>query len=131
MTQSIASIPGVTTPSTDIGHVLVDMDGTLAEYLGWHADGSIGPPIPVMVDRVKGWIQLGVDVRIFTARVALVRGGDIPTFDPVQVQYVQAWCEQHLGKRLPVQFWKDFGTIVMFDDRARQVELNTGRLIGE
>jgi hypothetical protein len=121
-----------TQPPTVLGYVGVDLDGTLAHYTSWHADGGIGDPIPAMVDRVKGWLQTGVSVRIISARVAKIAPlGQIPVFDDDQVKRVQDWCEQHLGKRLPVQFWKDYGMLVLFDDRARQVELNTGRVIGE
>lgn len=48
------------------GWIGVDLDGTLAEYTGWHGPGHIGPPIPKMLDRVKNWLAEGVDVRIFT-----------------------------------------------------------------
>ena len=52
---------------TQSGWIGVDLDGTLAKYGIW--DGSIGEPIPLMVERVKIWIALGVEVKIFTARV--------------------------------------------------------------
>jgi hypothetical protein len=51
------------------GWVGVDIDGTLAEWHGWHDDGGIDKPVPAMVEHVKGWLGEGVDVRIFTARV--------------------------------------------------------------
>ena len=35
------------------GWIGADLDGTLAEYHGWSADGSIGNPVPDMVERVK------------------------------------------------------------------------------
>jgi len=50
------------------GWIGVDLDGTLAVHMGvW--DGSIGPPIYPMVDRVRRWIKEGREVRIITARV--------------------------------------------------------------
>lgn len=126
MTQTPTSAP----PST--GWYGVDLDGTLANYTQWHSDGGIGPPVPAMVAHVKRWIAQGYDVRIVSARAALPAAlGQIPVFDQDQVARIQAWSEQHLGKRLPVQFWKDYGMICLFDDRARQVEVNTGRVIGE
>ena len=51
------------------GWIGVDLDGTLAEYLGWQGMGHIGEPIAPMVERVKAWLAEGKDVRIFTARV--------------------------------------------------------------
>ncbi len=125
------------------GWIGVDLDGTLAEYDGWHVDGSIGKPIPAMVERVKAWIAEGKDVRIFTARVwpigTVVFESQFPghhEFDnrlhqaAEQQLKIQAWCEQHLGVILPVTCVKDYDMIVLYDDRAVQVELNTGRLIG-
>jgi hypothetical protein len=98
----------------------------------WRSDGSIGDPIPAMVERVRGWLAGGTDVRIITARAAAMGPlGQIPAFDPVQVCLVEEWCIKHIGKRLPVQFWKDYGMVLLYDDRARQVEENTGRLVGE
>jgi len=44
---------------------------------------------------------------------------------------IQDWCEEHLGKRLPVTNVKDFGMIQCYDDRAVQVEMNTGRIVGD
>ena len=35
------------------GWIGVDLDGTLAEYHGWKGSEHIGPPIPLMVERVK------------------------------------------------------------------------------
>lgn len=47
----------------------VDLDGTLAYYDGWKGEHHIGDPIPEMLDRVKGWLEQGYEVRIVTARV--------------------------------------------------------------
>ncbi len=120
------------------GWVAVDLDATLAEYHGWPADGSIGAPIPAMVERVKGWIEEGKDVRIFTARVWPV-GVSIPRdfpqerYDQATEQYarITSWCKEHLGRALPVTCVKDYGMVTLYDDRAVQVEANTGRLIGQ
>lgn len=38
------------------GWIGVDLDGTLAEYLGWQGMGHIGEPIAPMVERVKAWL---------------------------------------------------------------------------
>jgi hypothetical protein len=104
----------------------VDLDGTLAEYNGWKATGktgelSIGKPIMPMVTRVLDWLNAGQEVRIFTARAS----------EPDMIPPIKAWCVEHLGRELPVTNMKDFGMITLYDDRAIQVEFNTGRLIGQ
>jgi hypothetical protein len=113
------------------GWIAVDLDGTLAHYLGWNG-GEIGRPIDLMAERVRRWISEGKDVRIFTARVAetglrnQVGGADDKTFADAQREVIQAWCELHFGKRLPVTATKDFGMIELWDDRCVQIVQNTG-----
>jgi hypothetical protein len=102
------------------GWIGVDLDGTLAHYSGW-AGGSIGKPIPAMLARVKGWLAEGREVKIFTARAAV----------PELIPPIKAWCLEHVGAELEVTCMKDFGMITLYDDRAVQVEMNTGRLIGD
>ncbi|MEI8285241.1 MAG: hypothetical protein WCG52_09650, partial [bacterium] len=54
--------------TTQPGWIGVDLDGTLAEFIG---DMSfIGEPIMPMLNRVKTWLANGREVRIFTARAA-------------------------------------------------------------
>lgn len=101
------------------GWIGVDLDGTLAHYKGWDG-GKIGPPVPAMLARVKAWLADGVEVRIFTARVAHDPDGD-------QKHRIFLWCEQHIGQRLRVTCCKDFAMIELYDDRCVQVEANTGR----
>ncbi len=98
----------------------VDLDGTLAEYHGWR-DGEIGKPIQPMVTRVLDWCNAGKEVRIFTARAS------VPELIPAVVQ----WCKEHLGRELQVTNVKDFSMIELWDDRAIQVEPNTGKRVGE
>lgn len=95
----------------------VDLDGTLAEYHGWN-NGEIGQPVPLMLERVKAWLTEGKEVKIFTARVC--------TGDADQIAKIQAWCEEHIGRRLEVTATKDFGMIELWDDRCIQVIPNTG-----
>lgn len=105
-----------------MGYILVDLDGTLAEYGGWKGADDIGLPIPKMLKRVQGWLKQGLDVRIFTARASI----------PEQIPPVQAWCMKHLGVILPVTNVKDLGMTELWDDRAIQVIPNTGvRVDGE
>lgn len=106
------------------GWIGVDLDGTLAHYEGWN-DGLIGEPIPLMAERVKGWIESGIVVKIVTARVS------IPSQAMEQRCAIERWCEEHLGRRLEVTCEKGFDMVTLYDDRAVQVEKNTGRLLGE
>jgi hypothetical protein len=108
------------------GWIGVDFDGTLVTYDGWKGVGHIGEPVPAMVERVKRWIAEGKEVRVFTARVWVEgRGGDEEA--EKARRSVQDWCEQHIGTRLAVTNVKDFGMSELWDDRAIQVEKNTGR----
>lgn len=107
----------------------VDLDGTLAQYDGWKGHEHIGPPVPAMLERVKGWLEHGhpkygkVEVRIFTARVG---EPDVDTALEV-VAAIQQWCVDHLGAVVPITNEKDFGMLELWDDRVVQVEANTGR----
>lgn len=102
----------------------VDLDGTLAFYDQWRGINHIGAPVPLMVERVKAWLAAGRNVKIFTARVAGHGkvGGPQDVLTPIR-----QWCLEHLGVVLEVTNVKDFGMVELWDDRAVQVELNTGR----
>jgi len=111
------------------GWIGVDLDGTLARYDKWPADGSIGEPIPKMLERVKAWLAEGKDVRIVTARACGFGSRNrlcTENLDAEQVELVQNWCIKHIGFSVPVQFWKDGYMHELWDDRAIQVEQNTG-----
>lgn len=135
------------------GWIGVDLDGTLAQYTTWKGPADIGAPIPAMVERVKFWLEAGYEVRIFTARiwpiatarpgqqleagVKAVEGevGASSSQERVQeavqaVSAVMSWCEVHFGRALVVTCMKDMAMIELYDDRAVQVEQNTGQLIG-
>lgn len=114
------------------GWIGVDLDGTLAHYEGW--TGGIGEPIPAMATRVRAWIEQGIDVRIFTARVGRTGltsevGTDNHDWASKQETLIQDWTEKHFRIRLPVTATKDFAMVQLWDDRAIQVEINTGRRI--
>lgn len=116
------------------GWIGVDLDGVLAHYNGWN-NGEIGTPVPLMVERVKRWLSEGKEVRIFTARVGLSPGAySLESKRFVDAEFVaeetakiQDWCEKHLGVRLVVTNIKDFAMIELWDDRAVQVIINTGK----
>lgn len=98
------------------GWIGVDLDGTLAHYAR-NTGFDIGDPIEPMAERVRLWIREGRDVRIFTARASVA----------VLIPEISEWCVKHLGTALPVTNVKDFGMVELWDDRAVQVEMNTGR----
>lgn len=111
--------------------IAVDFDGTLATFgCNWSEDyRATGQPIPAMVERVKQWIADGEDVRIFTARMDCYHP-KFPNLTPAAVRRpIQVWCMKHLGKYLRVTNKKDYWCKALYDDRAVQVEKDTGRLI--
>lgn len=118
----------------------IDLDGTLAEDNGKFPE--IGAPVPAMVLLVKKLLAQGREVRIFTARAAITGRRDVGpevakywphgelVFVSQQRQAIEAWCEEHLGQALPVTAQKDFDMLHFYDDRAVQVETNTGMVYG-
>jgi hypothetical protein len=123
------------------GWIGVDLDGTLAFYERW--DGSIGLPIPEMVERIKRWLDSDQEVRIFTARASEwepIKDNKVWLDNRTQatcprttevyerdVKPIEDWCERHLGVRLQVTCRKDFKMVELWDDRAVQVIPNTGQ----
>lgn len=107
----------------DKGWIGVDLDGTLAYYDGWRGIEHIGAPIPAMMERVRHWLADGIEVRIFTAR-AFGSAGESAC------EHVRQWLwDNDLivdGEPLAVTNIKDFGMVCLWDDRAVQVEINTG-----
>lgn len=98
------------------GWIGVDLDGTLAHYDGWKGIEHIGEPIPLMLGRVKRWIESGREVRIFTARC----------HEPEAVPHVEAWLRAVGLPPLQVTNVKDFVMDELWDDRCVQVAPNTG-----
>jgi hypothetical protein len=111
----------------DKGWKGVDLDGTLAHYDTWQRWDHIGLPIPLMVERVKGWLLHGEQVRIVTARVSPIalELSHITLEDATKV--IQEWCLQHIGAILPITHEKDIFMTELWDDRCVQVVPNTGR----
>ena len=99
----------------------VDLDGTLAE---WDDRTStinlVGKPIPAMVRRVRAWLKKGIKVKIVTARAET----------PGQRQLIEKWLYEAGLPRLEITDRKDWRMLWLYDDRAIQVERNTGRLLG-
>jgi hypothetical protein len=104
------------------GWIGVGLDGVLAFYDGWKGPAHIGEPIQPMIERVKGWLEDGITVKIFTARVT-----ENEAWRETQIMLIQDWCEKHLGERLEVTCVKDSACIEIWDDRCVQMIHNTGQ----
>jgi hypothetical protein len=113
------------------GWIGVDLDGTLAKYDTWRGECHIGEPIPLMVERIRGWLAQGITVRIVTARVS-TGDGDRSGSSITEIRgAIERWCWTHVGAKLEVTCCKDFAMIELWDDRAIQVVPNTGQTISE
>jgi len=138
------------------GWIGVDFDGTLATYDNWVGWNVFGEPLPRMVNRIRGWLKEGKEVRIVTARIGLPlsdRKG-VPKYEAsngklwrgyvckiTEAEYtsadmqhaIQDWCEMHVkeGWRPIVQCYKDYAMVELWDDRAVQVIPNTGYTLAE
>jgi hypothetical protein len=112
------------------GWIGVDLDGTLAQYDGWSRADHIGDPVWPMVDRVRGWLGEGHDVRIFTARVSSDGSPGRDEDARIAREAIVAWCKRWFLRELPITNVKDYGLVVLFDDRCVQVTPNTGALVG-
>lgn len=107
-------------------YILVDFDRTLAHYEDHDTHGSVlGAPVPAMLERVKRWLEDGVEVRIFTARAA-----DTNPARDEDIRNIDLWCRTHLGGSLKITNAKDFGAMAIWDDLACAVEPNTGLWLG-
>lgn len=109
------------------GWIGVDLDGTLAHYDGWKGIANIGDPVPAMMARVRRWLAEGREVRIFTARVCLERPGDSDGSGAEARVHIEAWLERHGLGGMAITNIKDLAMHELWDDRAVQVEPNTGR----
>ncbi len=106
-----------------MGWIGVDFDGTLARYDGWMGTFHFGEPLVPMVERIRRWLENGIEVRIFTARVAVEDNFE----KQMIVEAIQSWLEFKCKlPRLAVTNVKDFKMTQLWDDRAVQVIPNTG-----
>jgi hypothetical protein len=112
------------------GWIGFDLDGTLAHYDGWRGPLHIGRPIPAMIERLKQHIAAGDDCRIFTARIEGF-GKDTLDADGMAVRAIWHWLKEQGLPLLTVTCRKDFNMVKCYDDRAVQVETNTGQLVEE
>ncbi len=105
--------------SREKGWIGVDLDGTLAFHDANSPMVRIGEPIPLMVKRVKTMIDQGLRVKIFTARAQ----------DSDQILLIRKWLLENDLPALEITNIKDYNMVKLFDDRAVQVESNTGKLL--
>jgi hypothetical protein len=105
-----------TKPDPNTPWVGVDLDGTLAEAGRWLSMSHIGPPVPLMMRRVKAWVSKGIRVKIVTARAGNEEG----------LAATKLWLAENGLPDLEVTDKKDFDMIELWDDRAIQVVHNTG-----
>jgi len=108
----------------------VDLDGTLAVHKVGQGVDEIGAPVPDMLNRVRRWLDDGIEVKILTARVCNAGPeGDKDYGDYVlrQTTMVQDWLADQGLPRLDVVAQKDQAMVELWDDLAVCVERNTGK----
>jgi len=99
-----------------------DLDATLAEYFTVYELFDIGKPVPAMMAHLKALLAEGkYEIKIFTARASV----------PGQKELIQSWLAANGLPRLDITDRKDFRMAFYFDDRARQVVPNAGKIVGE
>jgi len=116
------------------GWIGVDLDGTIAHYDGWKGISHVGEPIKPMCDRVRLWLSQGKTVKIFTARIAGINRNIIGDRSAGALEKdvkgpIEEFSMREFDQVLEITNIKDFGMIELWDDRAVQVEFNTGRQI--
>jgi glycerophosphoryl diester phosphodiesterase len=97
----------------------IDLDGTIAYYDEWKGIEHIGRPIMPMIEFVKDLISQGKTIKIFTARAK----------NRASIPYIHKWLEEYGLAGLEVTNEKDFGMIMLYDDRCMQVVTNSGEII--
>jgi hypothetical protein len=116
------------------GYVAVDFDGTLAVGRTKKWNGPLGKPVELMLDRVKKWLFVGIEVRLFTARVnPFDRHGNLQTREELNelCKRLDKWCLKYVGVKLPITCMKTHNVLEIWDDRAIQVIKNTGELVND
>jgi len=98
------------------GWIGVDLDGTLAYTISPSHPSCIGDPVPLMLRRVRYWIETGRTVKIFTARASCSQ----------QVSMIRSWCARHGIPGLEITNIKDHRMIALWDDRAVGVVTDLG-----
>jgi len=103
------------------GWIGVDLDGTLAHGGEWKGEEHVGKAIPEMVKKVKAALKAGKTVKIFTARAS--------DLSAKGKKAIEDFCEKEIGEVLEITNEKDPNMVELWDDRAKQVEKNTGEFV--
>jgi hypothetical protein len=106
-------------------HVACDLDGTLAHYDGWKGIEHIGSPIPAVLARVKGLLEAGHQVSIYTSRVAGDWPEHIKDLEATR-RHIERWCYEHIGRILPITAVKHGWFTEFWDDKALGIRENQG-----
>lgn len=94
----------------------IDLDGTLA-YLDTKKFPEIGKPVPLIYEKLKKLLEVGVRVKIFTARAS----------EEIEIERIRKWLKENdLPENLEITNVKDYNCIEIWDDRVRRVLFNTG-----
>lgn len=119
--------------------VAFDLDGTIAKYDKWRGIECIGEPIRENVELLKRFLEKGVKVKIFTARVSpdnkFSKGSfRINPYWPSREisrknvwnarDFVEDWVRIHIGRKLEITSDKDPSILWFFDDRSVHVDMN-------
>ena len=102
-------------PFVPSGWLGIELDGTLAQALEHQPLACIGEPVALMVNRVRQWQMVGIDVRLFTARAS----------EPAQLPLIERWLAAQ-GLQMPVTCEKDFQMSAFYDAWAVHVIHNSG-----
>lgn len=109
----------LTTEPNTKGFYLVDLDDTLAKYVGPSGNTEIGPPNIEILGVVHYLRELGFEIRLFTARAGF----------PSEVDKIEEWLTKHKLEWMAITNVKDHGAIAIIDDKA--VPVKDGKIVGE
>ena len=98
--------------------IAIDLDGVLAHYEKWDGIESIGDPLPGAQDLVKGLIDSGCEVWIFTTRMSKAVNS---SYSVRELQNnIQDWLIKH-DFPMETLIWTGHGKMIAdfyIDDRA-------------
>lgn len=98
------------------GYYYIDLDKTLAFHKTEWGAKVIGKPLPKMVVKIKKLLRDGKKIKIFTARAG----------EKKAIKEIQDWLKANRLPRFEITNIKGTDVIEIWDDRARQVDPNTG-----
>lgn len=128
----------ITIKHNGLGWVGFDLDGTIIPH-GNNDDvinhRIIGEPYAEIVQLIHKHKAEGHEIKIFTARVSLGCGYDMSNASVDRILFakqaresIQTYCLVYFGEIFDVTCEKDFNCVRIYDDRARHVICNTGKV---